>query len=87
MKVYGSELPPTVDTSKTQNTSVPIALFVGKHDVGVSLEVAHLAKEMLGKAVISYHEVDGGHNIFSIAKNQNLFKSEGLSLIKKYNIL
>lgn len=69
MKVYGSDSAPIIDTSKTQHTSVPIALFVGKHDTGVSLEVSHLAREILGDAVISYHEVNGGHNVFTLAKD------------------
>ena len=60
-------------------------MFVGKHDLGVSNEVSLYAKEILGKAVISYHETNGGHNIFSLGKDQKLFKTEGLKLIKRYN--
>ena len=85
MKVYGTEKAPVIDTSKTKNTSVPIALFVGKHDCGVVKEVSLRTKEMLGDAVVSYHETNGGHNIFMLAKDQYLFKTEGLRLIKKYN--
>lgn len=64
---------------------MPIAFFVGKHDLAVSREITLKAKEILGDSVVSYHETNGGHNIFSIGKDQKIFKTEGLKIIRKYN--
>ena len=54
---------------KTSKTSIPIAMFVGKHDKAVKLKYAKYTKDLLGDAVILYEEVNGGHNIFSIGKD------------------
>ena len=48
-------------------------MYVGKHDTIVPASDSLWAKEQLGKAVVQYKEIDGGHSIFFVAKDATFF--------------
>ena len=48
-------------------------MVIGRHDILVAPHNSIKAKNLLGKAVIDYIEIDGGHNIFMIGKDQSWF--------------
>ena len=73
-KLYGSEVPPKIDTSGIKNTSLPIVMVVAKHDRIVEPAASENARQELGEAVIEYIEIGGGHNVFLVGKDQTWFK-------------
>ena len=38
IEIYGSKIPPLLDIKKINDANIPIALFVGKHDILVKTE-------------------------------------------------
>lgn len=60
-------------------------MVIGRHDILVAPHNSVKARNLLGKAVIDYIEIDGGHNIFMIGKDQSWFKETVMGHVMKYN--
>ena len=48
---------------------IPIYMIVGKHDVLVAPELSRKTRSIIEERLIDYDEVNGGHNVFMIAKD------------------
>jgi hypothetical protein len=45
LKVYGFEEPPVLDIKKVNDANIPIAMYVGKHDILVKTEDSRWVKD------------------------------------------
>ena len=68
-----------------KDAGIPIAMYVGRHDRIVQPLTSRWARDKFGPAIVDYLEIDGGHVTFMIGKNQDYFRSNAMSLIRKYN--
>lgn len=45
--MYGSENPPVLDIAKVNDAKIPIAMYVGKHDILVKTEDSRWVKDQI----------------------------------------
>jgi len=86
MAVYGTSTPPLIDISKLEG-KVPIAMFVGLGDELADTTDNEYARDLMGNAVVFYHEYNLGHMSFLVAKDMSFFTVDAMTIIKKYNPL
>ena len=87
MQVYGQSFPPKVDFSGVNNANVPVAMYVGKHDLIIFPKDSRRAHEEIKDVVVDYQEINGGHATFMIGEDQRWFLQDTMRFIRKYNPL
>lgn len=68
---YGTSKPPALDLAEVTKSSIPMHFVVAKHDLLVKAKFSRKAREIVKDRLIDYQEIDGGHNIFMVAKEVN----------------
>jgi len=62
-------------------------MYVAKHDVILHPEDSAKLKDVFHDRLVNYHEIDGGHIIFFVAKDISFITEHILPEIKQYNPL
>ena len=85
LKVYNQETPPVHKTAKVIDAGVPIAMYVGKHDLIVLPSQSRSLRDMISPSIVEYLEIDGGHQVFMVGTNQTYFSQNAMAHFRKYN--
>ena len=83
--MYGNEIPPAVDWNKIKESTVPVAMYAAKHDLIVKPVDSHFARDLIGKNIVEYFEINGGHLSFMVGQDVTYFRENAMTQIKKYN--
>lgn len=70
-----------------ENITVPTAMIVGKADKLADPQDAEWTRDTIGKAVIHYQEVEGGHLTFMIAKDMTYWTTDVMNILNTYSPL
>ena len=82
---YGQAQPPVINLEEVNKAKVPMHLVIAKHDLLVKTKFSKRVIETLKESLIDYQYVDGGHNIFMIAKSVNHWTDRLLVHLSNYN--
>lgn len=72
-------------TKTVTQAGVPIAMYVGKHDLIVLPSQSRNLRDMISDSVVEYLEIDGGHQVFMVGTNQTYFAVNAMAHFRKYN--
>lgn len=72
------------DLIPIEDIKIPIAMFEGKADKLADPIDAKWTADTIGKSIVHYQEIEGGHLTFMIAKDMSYWSNDVMSILQKY---